>query len=70
MDDASLYKHIDPELSDPDCAQLIIHFAARAPVPTPREGKDPPNGLSDKGVKLLQEMRDDVLLLLAERNVT
>jgi hypothetical protein len=70
VDDASLYKHIDTELSDPDrTRQLIILFAARAPVPTPREGKDPPSGLSEKGVKSLQEMKDDVLLLLTERKV-
>ena len=67
MDDASLYKHIETELPDPDRArQLIILCAARTPVLTPREGKDPPSGLSDKGVELLQEMKDDVLLLLAE----
>jgi kinetochore protein Mis13/DSN1 len=70
VDDASFYKHIDTELPDPDRARrLFILCAARAPVPTPREGKDPPSGLSEKGVKLLQEMKEDVLLLLAERKV-
>ena len=70
MDDASLYKHIDTELPDPDRArQLIILCAARAPVLMPHEGRDPPSVLSEKGVKLLQEMKDDILLLLAERKV-
>lgn len=70
MDDASLYKHIDSELPDPDRArQLIILCAARAPVPTPREGKGTPNEVSEKGAKLLQELKDDVLLLLAERKI-
>jgi|SRR6267142_6407153 len=70
LDDASLYKHIDSELPDPDRArQLIILCAARAPVPTPREGKDPPSEVSEKGAKLLQELKDDVLLLLAERKI-
>lgn len=70
MDDASLYKHIDSELPDPDRArQLIILCAARAPLPTPREGKDPPNQVSEKGAKLLQGLKDDVLLLLAERKM-
>lgn len=70
MDDASLYKHIDSELPDPDRArQLIILCAARAPLPAPREGKDPPSKPSEKGMKLLQELKDDVLLLLAERKV-
>jgi hypothetical protein len=70
VDDASLYKHIDSELPDPDRArQLIILCAARAPLPAPREGKDPPDQPSEKGMKLLQELKDDVLLLLAERKV-
>jgi hypothetical protein len=70
VDDASLYKHIDSELPDPDRArQLIILSAARAPLPAPREGKDPPDPPSEKGMKLLQELKDDVLLLLAERKV-
>lgn len=69
MDDASLYKHIDSELPDSDRArQLIMLCAARAPLPTSHEGKGP-NGPSEKGVKLLQEVRDNVLLLLAERKV-
>ena len=70
MDDASLYKHIDSELPDSDRArQLIMLCAARAPLPALHEGKVPPNGPSEKGVKLLQEMRDSVLLLLAERKL-
>ena len=70
VDDASLYKHIDSELPDSDRArQLIMLCAARAPLPTLHEGKGPPNGPSEKGVKLLQEMRDSVLLLLAERKI-
>ncbi|KAI0298027.1 Mis12-Mtw1 protein family-domain-containing protein [Multifurca ochricompacta] len=70
VDDASLYKHIDSELPEPDRArQLIILCAARAPLPAPREGKDPPSQPSEKGSKLLQELKDDVLLLLAERKV-
>jgi hypothetical protein len=35
----------------------------------PREGKDPPIGFSLKRAKILQEMKDDVLLLLSEREV-
>ena len=70
MDDASLYKHIDSELPDPDRArQLIMLCAARAPLPTSHEGNGPPNEPSEKGIKLLQEMRDNVLLLLAERKL-
>jgi len=70
VDDASLYKHIDSELPDPDRArQLIMLCAARAPLPTSHEGNGPPNGPSEKGVKLLQDMRDNVLLLLAERKL-
>ena len=70
VDDASLYKHIDSELPDSDRArQLIMLCAARAPLPTSHEGKGPPNGPSEKGVKLLQEVRDNVLLLLAERKL-
>jgi len=66
VDDASLYKHIDSELPDPDRAQqLIMPCASRAPLPTSHAG----NGPSEKGVKLLQEMRDNVLLLLAERKL-
>ena len=69
VDDASLYKHIDSEIPDSDRArQLIMLCAARAPLPTSHEGKGP-NGPSEKGVKLLQEMRDNVLLLLAERKL-
>ena len=70
VDDASLYKHIDSELPDSDRArQLIILCAARAPLPTPREGKDPPNELSEKGARLLQELKDNMLLSLAERKI-
>ena len=70
MDDASLYKHIDSELPDPDrVRQLIILCAARAPLPAPREGKDPPSEPSEKGTKLLQELKDNMLLLLAERKI-
>jgi len=70
VDDASLYKHIDSELPDRDRArQLITLCAARAPLPVPREGKDPPNEPSEKGAKLLQELKDDVLRLLAERKI-
>ena len=70
MDDGSLYKHIDSELPDPDRArQLIILCAARAPLPAPREGKDPPSEPSEKGAKLLQGLKDNVLLLLAERKI-
>jgi len=66
VDDANLYKPIDSELPDPDRArQLIMLCAARAPLPTSPEG----NGPSEKGVKLLQEMRDNVLLILAERKL-
>jgi kinetochore protein Mis13/DSN1 len=69
VDDASLYKHIDSELPDPDRArQLVILCAARAPLPA-REGKDPPSQPSEKGMKLLQEVKDDVLLLLAEQKL-
>lgn len=70
MDDGSLYKHIDSELPDPDRArQLIILCAARAPIPAPREGKDPPSEPSEKGTKLLQGLKDNVLRLLAERKI-
>ncbi|KAI0260444.1 hypothetical protein BC834DRAFT_1044616 [Gloeopeniophorella convolvens] len=70
VDDASLYKHIDAELPDPDRArQLVLLCAARAPLPAPREGKDPPSQPSEQGVKLLQDLRDDVMLLLAERKI-
>ncbi|KAH8991190.1 Mis12-Mtw1 protein family-domain-containing protein [Lactarius akahatsu] len=70
VNDTSLYKHIDSELPDPDRArQLILLCAARAPLPAPREGKDPPSQLSEKGVKLFQDMKDDLLLLLAERKI-
>ena len=70
MDDGSLYKHIDSELPDPDRArQLIILCAARAPLPAPREGKDPPSEPSEKGAKLLQGLKDNVLRLLAERKI-
>jgi kinetochore protein Mis13/DSN1 len=70
VDDASLYKHIDSELPDPDRArQLIILCAARSPLPTPREGKDPPNEVSEKSAKLLQDLKDDMLVLLAERKI-
>jgi kinetochore protein Mis13/DSN1 len=70
VDDASLYKHIDSELPDRDRArQLIILCAARAPLPVPREGKDPPSEPSEKGAKLLQELKDNMLLLLAERKI-
>jgi kinetochore protein Mis13/DSN1 len=70
VDDTSFYKHIDPELPDPDRArQLTLLCAARAPIPAPREGKDPPSEPSEKGKKLLQELKDNVLLLLAERKI-
>lgn len=70
VDDGSLYKHIDSELPDPDRArQLIILCAARAPLPAPREGKDPPSEPSEKGAKLLQGLKDNVLRLLAERKI-
>ncbi|KAI9511914.1 Mis12-Mtw1 protein family-domain-containing protein [Russula earlei] len=70
VDDSSLYKHIDSELPDPDRArQLILLCAARAPLPAPREGKDPPSEPSEEGIKLLQELKEDVLLLLAERKI-
>jgi kinetochore protein Mis13/DSN1 len=70
VDDTSFYKHIDPELPDPDRArQLTLLCAARAPLPAPREGKDPPSEPSEKGKKLLQELKDNVLLLLAERKI-
>lgn len=70
MDDGSLYKHIDSELPDLDrTRQLIILCAARAPLPAPREGKDPPSEPSEKGTKLLQELKDNVLLSLAERKI-
>ncbi|KAI0289721.1 Mis12-Mtw1 protein family-domain-containing protein [Russula brevipes] len=70
VDDASLYKHIDSELPDPDRArQLIMLCAARATLPAPREGKDPPSEPSEKGLKLLQDLKDNVLLSLAERKV-
>jgi kinetochore protein Mis13/DSN1 len=67
VNDTSLYKHIDSELPEPDRArQLILLCAARAPLPAPREGKDPP---SEKGAQLFQDMKDDLLLLLAERKI-
>ncbi len=70
VNDTSLYKHIDSELPDPDRArQLILLCAARAPLPAPREGKDPPSQPSEKGVKMFQDMKDDLLLLLAERKI-
>lgn len=70
VNDTSLYKHIDSELPDPDRArQLILLCAARAPLPAPREGKDPPSQPSEKGAKLFQDMKDDLLLLLAERKI-
>jgi len=70
VDDGSFYKHIDSELPDPDRArQLIIVCAARAPLPAPREGKDPPGEPSEKGAKLLQGLKDSVLRLLAERKI-
>jgi hypothetical protein len=43
--------------------------AARAPLPAPREGKDPPSEPSEKGAKLLQGLKDNVLRLLAERKI-
>ncbi len=70
MDEGSFYKHIDSELPDPDrTRQLIILCAARASLPAPREGKDPPNEPSEKGAKLLQGLKDNVLRLLAERKI-
>ncbi len=70
MDDGSFYKHIDSELPDPDrTRQLIILCAARASLPAPREGKDPPSEPSEKGAKLLQGLKDNVLRLLAERKI-
>jgi kinetochore protein Mis13/DSN1 len=71
VNDTSLYKHIDSELPEPDRArQLILLCAARAPLPAPREGKDPPSKQpSEKGAKLFQAMKDDLLLRIAERRI-
>lgn len=70
VNDGSFFKHIDSELPDPDRArQLIILCAARAPLPAPREGKDPPSEPSEKGAKLLEGLKDNVLRLLAERKI-
>jgi kinetochore protein Mis13/DSN1 len=71
VNDTSLYKHIDSELPEPDRArQLILLCAARAPFPAPREGKDPPSKQpSEKGAKLFQDMKDDLLLRIAERRI-
>ena len=70
MNDTSLYKHIDSELPESDRArQLILLCAARAPLPAAREGKDPPSQPSEKGAKLFRDMKDDLLLLLAERKI-
>lgn len=70
MSDGSFFKHIDSELPDSDRArQLIILCAARAPLPAPREGKDPPSEPSEKGAKLLEGLKDNVLRLLAERKI-
>jgi hypothetical protein len=54
VNDTSLYKHTDSELSEPDHArQLIFPCATRTPLPAPREGKDPPSKQqSGKGAKL------------------
>jgi kinetochore protein Mis13/DSN1 len=65
VNNTSLYKHIDSELPDP-AQQSILLCAARAPLPAPREGKDPP---SEKGAKLFQDVKDDLLILLAERKI-
>ena len=63
-------KHIDPELPNLDRArQLALLCAARAPLPAPREGRGPPSEPSEKGKRLLQELKDNVLLLLAERKI-
>ena len=71
MNDNSLYKHIDSELPEPDRArQLFLLCAARAPLPAPREGKDPPSPQqSQKAVKLFQDTKNDLLLRLAERKI-
>ncbi len=70
VNDTSLYKHIDVELPEPDrMRQLVLFCAARTSSVAPREGKDPPSPPSEKGAKLLQSLKDDMLLLLAERKV-
>jgi len=63
VEDASLYKCTDPELPDPDhTQQLIMLCASHTPLPMSHAG----NGLSEKSIKLLQEIRDNMILLLAE----
>ncbi|KAF8273815.1 Mis12-Mtw1 protein family-domain-containing protein [Lactarius quietus] len=62
VNDTSLYKHIDSELPEPDRARQLISFcAARASLPTPR--------LPEKGSPLFQDLKDNLLLRLAERKI-
>lgn len=70
VDDGSIYKSIDSELTNPDrMRQLIILCAVRSPVHAPREGKDAPGEPSEKGAKLLQDLKGNMLRLLKEQKI-
>lgn len=84
VSESSFYKHIDPDLPDAErMRQLLIWCSSRAaygasstpsksrsaPQPEPEPPAEPLPPLSAQGVLLLKKAQEDVIRMLAERNI-
>lgn len=77
VSDLTLYKHIDPEVSESQRArQLLVWSAHRASstsasssTSSAQQGKDPPPKLNSEGVKILRQVQEHTIKMLVDKLV-
>ena len=77
VSDFTLYKHIDPEVSESQRARQLLVWSAHRALTAPTssssrstlQAKDPPPKLNSEGVKILEQVQERIIRMLREKSI-
>lgn len=77
MSDFTLYKHIDPEVSESQRARQLLVWSAHRASATPTSGsihstqqaKDPPPKLNSEGARILGQVQERIIKMLVNKSI-
>ena len=76
VSDFTLYKHIDPEVSESQRTRQLLVWSAHRASATPTSGpshmtqvKDPPPKLNSEGTKVLRQVQEQVIKMLVNKSI-
>ena len=77
VSDFTLYKHIDPEVSESQRARQLLVWSAHRASTTPtssssystQQGKDPPPKLNSEGARILGQVQERIIKMLVNKSI-